>query len=106
MFLGRDLIETRNYSEEIAYEIDKEVRRITDECYIRAREILMANREKLERVARALLERESLEGEEISKAMAGEPLPELQAAPAPEAKAEPARPEPQMPALKPKPEAS
>ena len=106
VFLGRDLIETRNYSEEIAYEIDKEVRRITDECYIRAREILMANREKLERVARALLERESLEGEEISKAMAGEPLPELQAAPAPEAKAEPARPEPQMPALKPKPEAS
>jgi len=106
VFLGRDLIETRNYSEEIAYEIDKEVRRITDECYIRAREILMANREKLERVARALLERESLEGEEISKAMAGEPLPELQGAPAPEAKAEPARPEPQMPALKPKPEAS
>jgi cell division protease FtsH len=106
VFLGRDLIETRNYSEEIAYEIDKEVRRITDECYIRAREILMANREKLERVARALLERESLEGEEISKAMAGEPLPELQVAPAPEAKAEPARPEPQMPALKPKPEAS
>jgi cell division protease FtsH len=106
VFLGRDLIETRNYSEEIAYEIDKEVRRITDECYIRAREILTANREKLERVARALLERESLEGEEISKAMAGEPLPELQAAPAPEAKAEPARPEPQMPALKPKPEAS
>jgi cell division protease FtsH len=106
IFLGRDLVETRNYSEEIAYEIDKEVRRITDECYIHAREILIANREKLDRVARALLERESLEGEEISKVMAGEPLPELQAAPAAEPKAEPARPEPQMPALKPKPEAS
>ena len=106
IFLGRDLVETRNYSEEIAYEIDKEVRRITDECYIRARDILIANREKLDRVAKALLERESLEGEEISKAMAGEPLPELQPAPVPEAKVEPARPEPQMPALKPKPEAS
>src|SRR3989442_2125691 len=106
VFLGRDLVETRNYSEEIAYEIDKEVRRIIDECYERAREILIANREKLDRVAKALLERESLEGEEISKAMAGEPLPELQTAPAAEVKAEPARPEPQMPALKPKPEAS
>jgi cell division protease FtsH len=106
IFLGRDLVETRNYSEEIAYEIDKEVRRITDECYIRARDILIANREKLDRVAKALLERESLEGEEISKAMAGEPLPELQPAPVPEVKPEPARPEPQIPALKPKPEVS
>jgi cell division protease FtsH len=106
VFLGRDLIESRNYSEEIAYEIDKEVRRITDECYVHAREILTANREKLDRVAKALLERESLEGEEISKAMAGEPLAERQPASVPEPKAEPARPEPQLPALKPKPEAS
>jgi cell division protease FtsH len=106
IFLGRDLYETRNYSEEIAYEIDKEVRRIIDECYTHAREILLANRQQLDRLAKALQERESLEGEEITKVMAGEPLPEPVAAGAPEPKAEPVRPEPPLPALKPKPEAS
>ena len=40
MFLGRDLVESRNYSDEIAYEIDKEVSRIIDECYSRARAVL------------------------------------------------------------------
>jgi cell division protease FtsH len=40
VFLGRDLVESRNYSDEIAYEIDKEVRRIIDECYSRARAVL------------------------------------------------------------------
>ena len=40
VFLGRDLVESRNYSDEIAYEIDKEVRRIIDECYGRARQVL------------------------------------------------------------------
>jgi len=110
VFLGRDLVETRNYSEEIAYEIDKEVRRFIDECYDRARELLSANRDKLDRLAKALLERESLEGEEIRKVIAGEPLPEEPAAAptVPEAKPEPARPEVPLPAraLKPKPEAS
>ncbi|HLA25159.1 MAG TPA: ATP-dependent zinc metalloprotease FtsH [bacterium] len=109
VFLGRDLIETRNYSEEIAYEIDKEVRRIIDECYGRARTIITEHRDKLEGVAKALLERESLEGEDLERALAGEALePEPVPAP-PEVKPEPARaekPEKTMPALKPKPEAS
>ena len=113
VFLGRDLVETRNYSEEIAYEIDKEVRRIIDECYQRAREALMGARERLNRLAKALLERESLEGEQIEKVLAGEPLePEAPAVPAamagPGLKTEPPRPEAPLPAptLKPKPEAS
>ena len=113
VFLGRDLVETRNYSEEIAYEIDKEVRRIIDECYQRAREALMGARERLNRLAKALLERESLEGEQIEKVLAGEPLePETPAVPAamagPGLKPEPPRPEAPLPAptLKPKPEAS
>ncbi len=110
VFLGRDLVETRNYSEEIAYEIDKEVRRFIDECYEHAKELLTGNRDKLDRLAKALLERESLEGEEINKVIAGEPLPEEPAAPpaAAEPKPEPARPETPLPArtLKPKPEAS
>jgi len=106
VFLGRDLVETRNYSEEIAYEIDKEVRRIIDECYERARTIITEHRSKLESVAKALLERESLEGEDLERALAGEALePEPVPAP-PEVKPEPARAEKPMPALKPKPEAS
>jgi cell division protease FtsH len=111
VFLGRDLVETRNYSEEIAYEIDKEVRRIIDECYERARSLLQANRDRLERLARALLEHESLEGEEIDRALAGEPVVRgaRPAAPA-RTGAEPVRPEVPLPApsptLKPKPEAS
>ena len=113
VFLGRDLVETRNYSEEIAYEIDKEVRRIIDECYERARDVLLGGREQLNRLAKALLERESLEGDQIEKVMAGEPLePEAPSAPAVTApsglKSEPPRPEAPLPApaLKPKPEAS
>jgi cell division protease FtsH len=112
VFLGRDLVETRNYSEEIAYEIDKEVRRIIDECYDRARTIITDNRNKLDRIAKALLERESLEGDELERALAGEALaPESPPAP-PEVRPEPARtekpekPEKTLPALKPKPEAS
>ncbi len=75
VFLGRDLVESRNYSDEIAYEIDKEVRRIIDECYSRARAVLLEHKPALERVAQALLERESLEGEELDALIAGRPLP-------------------------------
>ncbi|MDR5695939.1 MAG: cell division protein FtsH, partial [Armatimonadota bacterium] len=66
VFLGRDLVETRNYSEEIAFQIDQEVRRIVDECYEKAKRILTENRDKLERVATALLEKESLDAEELT----------------------------------------
>ncbi|HYM90568.1 MAG TPA: hypothetical protein VEW91_02905 [bacterium] len=84
MFLGRDLVESRNYSDEIAYEIDKEVRRIIDECYGRARAVLIDHREILDRIAKALLERESLESDAIDALIAGEPLPaEVPAAPPP-----------------------
>lgn len=106
VFLGRDLIETRNYSEEIAYEIDKETRRIIDECYDRASQVLGESRDKLERLAHALLEKESLEGDELNRVMAGELLEPETPAPQPAAQAEPARTEVPMPSLKPKPEAS
>jgi cell division protease FtsH len=75
VFLGRDLVESRNYSEEIAYEIDKEVRRIIDECYGRARQVLTEHKAVLERISRALLERESLESDELDLLIAGQPLP-------------------------------
>jgi cell division protease FtsH len=75
VFLGRDLVESRNYSDEIAYEIDKEVRRIIDECYGRARAMLTEHQGILDRIAHALLERESLESEELDALIAGRPLP-------------------------------
>ncbi|MDE2180401.1 MAG: cell division protein FtsH, partial [candidate division NC10 bacterium] len=71
VFLGRDMIDSRNYSEEIAYQIDQEVRRIIDECYQVARQTIEANREKLQRVAKALIERETLFAEELDDVMAG-----------------------------------
>ncbi|MDD5559102.1 ATP-dependent zinc metalloprotease FtsH [Candidatus Methylomirabilis sp.] len=71
VFLGRDMIDSRNYSEEIAYQIDQEVRRIIDECYQVARQTIEANREKLVRVAKALIERETLFAEELDDVMAG-----------------------------------
>jgi len=74
VFLGRDLVESRNYSDEIAYEIDKEVRRIIDECYGRARQMLTEHKALLERIATALLERESLESDELDALIAGQPL--------------------------------
>ncbi|MFN3285695.1 MAG: ATP-dependent zinc metalloprotease FtsH [bacterium] len=109
VFLGRDLVESRNYSEEIAYEIDKEVRRIIDECYSRAKQILEANRDKLEVIARALLEKESLDAEELDRLLAGQPLDADSPAPgAPQPQAPPRTvpAPPVVPSLRPKPEAS
>jgi len=67
VFLGRDFYKDREYSEEIAFEIDKEVRQIVDECYHRARTVLEANRDVLDALAKALLEREVLTAEEVKK---------------------------------------
>jgi len=108
VFLGRDLVESRNYSEEIAYEIDKEVRRIIDDCYHRARQILEANRDKLEVIARALLEKESLDAEELDHLLAGQPLDAEAPAPATPASGPAAKPSPAppvVPSWRPKPEA-
>jgi cell division protease FtsH len=108
VFLGRDLVESRNYSDEIAYEIDKEVRRIIDECYGEARQVLTEHKAVLERIARALLERESLDSDELDTLIAGKPLPpENPPAPAPapastqEVKSFPKADKPIPPALKP-----
>ncbi|MGH2349032.1 MAG: ATP-dependent zinc metalloprotease FtsH, partial [bacterium] len=99
--------------EEIAYEIDKEIRRIIDECYERARATVTANREALNRIARALLERESLEADELDRLFAGEaaaavPSEAPTATPQPEPTSPDARarPEAPLPRLRAKPEAS
>lgn len=67
VFLGRDIGRDRNYSEEVAYSIDKEVRRLIEEAYSKAEEMLKDNMEKLHLVANTLLERETLEGAELDQ---------------------------------------
>ena len=65
VFLGRDLGEERNYSEEIASKIDTEVRSIIDSCWERSKDILTANWAKVERMVESLLEYETVEMEEV-----------------------------------------
>lgn len=67
VFLGRDISRDRNYSEEVAYSIDKEVRRLIEDAYEKTEEMLKTNRHKLDLFANALLERETLEGEELEQ---------------------------------------
>ena len=67
IFLGRDIMEDRNYSEEIAYAIDQEVRSMIDECFTRAKKILTEENERLEEITALLLEKEVLEGDELDE---------------------------------------
>ena len=60
VFLGRDLGHARNYSEKVAAMIDKEVRRIMDECYLEAKQIIVSHMDVLHRCAAALLEKERI----------------------------------------------
>jgi cell division protease FtsH len=104
IFLGREMARTKIYSEHTAQEIDQEIKRITDEAYKVAREIIYTNRDKLEMIARTLLEYETLEGPQVEEiirtgkftpptptphvdpphgAQAGTPLPEVPAKPSP-----------------------
>ncbi|WP_456324702.1 ATP-dependent zinc metalloprotease FtsH [Desulfonauticus submarinus] len=74
VFLGRDLVHHKDYSEETARQIDAEVKRVVLKAYQRARKILEENLNKLHDLANALLERETLTGEEVDKILKGEPL--------------------------------
>ena len=67
VFIGRDMARSKNYSEEVAARIDKEVKKMIDKAYEKAQEILEKNINKLHAVAQALLEREKLTGEEFEE---------------------------------------
>jgi len=73
VFLGREIGEQRDYSEAVAEEIDSEVRRIVSDAYERARNTLTEHRDKLEAVAQALLDQETLDRESFERIMAGIP---------------------------------
>ena len=65
VFLGKDLAQGKTYSEQTAQEIDTEVRRLVDEGYQRASKLIIDNRDKLELIANALLEYETLDGQQV-----------------------------------------
>jgi cell division protease FtsH len=65
VFLGRDLNRSRSFSEATAEEIDQEVKKLCDNAYNRARHLITTHRDKLELIARALLEYETLDGEQV-----------------------------------------
>jgi cell division protease FtsH len=76
-FLGRDYHEEQDYSEEVAKMVDEEVRAIVDRSHERAKALLSSNREKLDSVVQALLERETLNRDEFLLVMEGGKLPAL-----------------------------
>jgi cell division protease FtsH len=89
VFLGRDLGRDRDYSESMAQEIDAEIREIIDGCHDQATQILTEHRDALERVAQALMERESLDAQEFRLAVEGKPLPALEPVTPPSQEPEP-----------------
>ena len=71
VFIGRDLAHTRGYGEDVARKIDEEVKRIIDECYQKATEMLNENREILDRCAALLMEKEKITREEFEALFPG-----------------------------------
>jgi cell division protease FtsH len=74
IFLGREISEQRNYSEEIAVKIDNEVKAIIDEAYRRATEILTTYMPQMQKIVEVLMEKETIDGVEIDQFFA-EPKP-------------------------------
>ena len=73
IFLGRDIAEQRNYSDEVAKQIDEEVRAIIDRAYERAHEVLVTNRERLDRLAAKLVAEETVDSPDFEALFADLP---------------------------------
>jgi len=99
IFLGREVVQRREVSEHTAELVDTELKRLLGEAYERARGILTQHRNRLDQLAAALLERETLDREEVELVLAGKPLPPIVPS------APPAAPTAEGPAAKEKPAA-
>ena len=73
VFLGRDFVAEPNYSDEVAYEIDQEVRRLIEEAHQEAQRILTDQRNRLDVIARILIDRETVDKDELSELLEGDP---------------------------------
>jgi len=89
IFLGRELVHHKNFSEETSRRIDAEVRKFVEEAHQKAKDLLSENLEVLHAIAEALLERETISGEDISRLMKGEKLPPMEPKTPPAASAAP-----------------
>ena len=69
VFMGRDFGHQRDYSEEVAFQIDSEMKRIVDECYANAKQLLTENRDMMDALAHELLEKETLDEKEFEEIM-------------------------------------
>jgi cell division protease FtsH len=78
IFLGREISRSVDYSDETAIEIDREVRRIIDECYLKAKNLVLENKDKLIAVAETLLKKEVLEGKEVEAIVSGKVVPQVE----------------------------
>ena len=67
VFLGKELVQSKECSEQVAAQIDAELRKQLVSCMDRAKEILQANMEKLHKIAKVLMEKEKISGEEFEK---------------------------------------
>jgi len=81
IFLGREIAQHRDYSEDTAIKIDQEVRKLVNAGYSMAKQVISDNRDVLERIARALIEREVLDANEIKMLVEGQELPPVQPPP-------------------------
>jgi cell division protease FtsH len=97
-FLGREFSAEPDYSDEIAREIDDEIRRIVEDAHQRAKEVLNSHRGGLDQLSKILLERETIESEEFEQLLAGKPEQEVFGAPEP---SEPEQPPAREPERKP-----
>ncbi len=89
IFLGREFAQRREISERTAQMVDTEVKRLIDEAYARAMQIISENRELLDRIALALLDRETIDREDLDRLVRNLPLPPRNLAPDPVAAASP-----------------
>ena len=78
LFLGKEIGHTKTYSEELAYKVDVEVKKLLDSAYEKAQDILKGKVELLHKVTGVLIEREKIDGEEFNKLWNGEDLPPLE----------------------------
>lgn len=76
MFLGRDIMSERDFSEETAAAIDEEVRKLVDVAYTRAKEVLVGNRHILDQIAQMLVEKETVDAEELQEILSNNDGPE------------------------------
>jgi len=77
IFLGREIAQHRDFSEETARQIDQEVRRLIDEAYQAARTLIESHKDAMHRIAAALLERETIDAEEVRLLVEGKELPPM-----------------------------